>query len=140
MNRDERIRSFQKRVQMILNSTAFFLEFIVSLIVIFIVVIGIISLVSQVISDIAGASGSLHYISFLEMAMTIIIGIEFLKMLCRHNIEAVIEVILFYLARQLIVETTTMVEGLICVLSVACLFAVRKYLLLPKENTKDDPK
>ncbi len=69
---------------------------------------------------------------FLGIAFNIIIGLEFLKMLCNSNLSTVVEVLLFALARQLIVEHTTVFENLIGVLSIAILFLIRKYLFIPQ--------
>lgn len=66
--------------------------------------------------------------NFLSTAFNLVIGIEFIKMLSKHNPETVIEVLLFALARQLIVEHTSTMENLIGIISIAILFAVRKYL------------
>ena len=65
---------------------------------------------------------------FLAAAFNLVIGIEFIKMLCKHTPATVIEVLLFAIARQLIVEHTSTLENLIGIISIAALFAVRKYL------------
>ena len=70
----------------------------------------------------------------LDRAMTLAIGIEFIKMLCNHTPETVIEVLLFAIARQLVVVHTTPLENLLTVVAIAGLFAVRRFLL-----HKDDP-
>ena len=49
-------------------------------------------------------------------------------MLCKHTPETVIEVLLFAIARQLIVEHTTTMENLVGIISIGILFATRKYL------------
>ena len=61
-------------------------------------------------------------------AFNFVIGIEFIKMLCKHTPETVIEVLLFAIARQLIVEHMTIFQNLIGVIAIAGLFATRKYL------------
>lgn len=66
--------------------------------------------------------------NFLASAFNLVIGIEFIKMLCKHTPATVIEVLLFAIARQLIVEHTSTLENLIGIISIAILFAVRKYL------------
>ena len=53
-------------------------------------------------------------------------------MLCRHNMDSVIEVLMFAMTRHLIVEETSMLEGLICVVAVSILFVVRKFLFVAK--------
>lgn len=73
--------------------------------------------------------GSLDAFSkYLSTAFNLVIGIEFIKMLCKHSPETVIEVLLFAIARQLIVEHTSSFENLIGILSIAILFGTRKYL------------
>ena len=65
---------------------------------------------------------------FLASAFNLVIGIEFIKMLCKHSPGTVVEVLLFAIARQLIVEHTSTYDNLIGIISIAILFAVRKYL------------
>ena len=49
-------------------------------------------------------------------------------MCIRDRPATVIEVLLFAIARQLIVEHTSTLDNLIGIISIAILFAVRKYL------------
>ncbi|MDO4288591.1 MAG: phosphate-starvation-inducible PsiE family protein [Eubacterium sp.] len=72
---------------------------------------------------------------FLDYAFGTLIGIEFLKMLLKHSTSSVIEVMLFAVARQLIVEHTTPLENLLGIITIAILFIVRKYLYV---STFDD--
>lgn len=65
----------------------------------------------------------------LDKAIILAIGAEFIKMLCKHTPETVIEVLAFALARQLIVGHVTPMENLITVIAIAILFAVRRFLL-----------
>ena len=57
---------------------------------------------------------------------------QFLKMLCRHNMDAVIEVLLFTLARHLIISQSNMFDSLLCIFAIAVLFVVRKFLFVPQ--------
>lgn len=66
--------------------------------------------------------------NYLSIAFNFVIGIEFIKMLCKHTPETVIEVLLFAIARQLIVEHMTIFQNLVGVIAIAALFATRKYL------------
>ncbi|MGN0144431.1 MAG: phosphate-starvation-inducible PsiE family protein [Clostridium sp.] len=66
--------------------------------------------------------------NYLASAFNLVIGIEFIKMLCKHTPETVIEVLLFAIARQLIVEHTSTLETLIGIFAISVLFATRKYL------------
>jgi hypothetical protein len=49
-------------------------------------------------------------------------------MLINHSADAVAEVLLFAIARQLVIGHNTAWEKLIGVIAIACVFAIRKYL------------
>lgn len=70
--------------------------------------------------------------AFLGQALGLVVGVEFIKMLIRHTPGAVIEVLLFAIARQLIVYHTSILETLIGILAVGCAFAIRKFLFVEK--------
>lgn len=65
----------------------------------------------------------------LDKAITLAIGAELIKMLCKHTPETIIEVLAFALARQLIVGHAKPLDNLITVVAIAILFAVRRFLL-----------
>ena len=73
--------------------------------------------------------GAKSLVKILGDAITLAIGAELIKMLCKHTPETVIEVLAFALARQLIVEHTTPWENLITVVAIAVLFGIRRFLL-----------
>ena len=73
---------------------------------------------------------------FLHMALNIVIGIEFLKMLCRHNLSSVVEVLLFTVARHMVATDTSSLENLFTVIAVAVLFCIRKWLFIPNLDNK----
>lgn len=66
--------------------------------------------------------------NYLSKAFNFVIGIEFIKMLCKHSPQTVIEVLLFAIARQLIVEHMSIFGNLIGIFCIGALFAIRKYL------------
>lgn len=68
-------------------------------------------------------------VTILDDAITLAIGAELIKMLCKHTPETIIEVLAFALARQLIVGHSSPWENLVTVAAIAILFAVRRYLL-----------
>ncbi len=65
----------------------------------------------------------------LDKAITLAIGAELIKMLCKHTPETIIEVLAFALARQLIVGHSAPLQNLITVVAIAVLFAIRRFLL-----------
>ena len=75
------------------------------------------------------ASGAFN--SFLGHAFNLVIGLEFIKMMSKHTPGSAIEVLLFAIARQMIVEHTTPFENFLTVVTIAGLFAIRKFLFVP---------
>lgn len=75
---------------------------------------------------------------FLENVMTFAIGVEFVKMLCTHTPGTVIEVLLFAIARQMIVGHVSGFEVLAGVAAIAGLFATHKYLYCKSLGESDE--
>ena len=69
------------------------------------------------------------FTEFLANALSLVVGVEFVKMLCRHSAQTVVEVLLFATARQMVVEHMDPVQTLIGVIAIAILFAIRKFLM-----------
>ena len=67
---------------------------------------------------------------FLGNALSLLIGVEFVKMLARHTAENLLEVLMFAIARPMVVGHLNMFETLIGVIALGTIFAIRKYLLM----------
>lgn len=65
---------------------------------------------------------------YIGNIMALAVGVELVKMLSQHSPAAIVEILMFAIARQMIVGHGSAIEVLLGVLSVAVLFAVRKYL------------
>lgn len=75
----------------------------------------------------------------LEKALTLVVGVEFVKMLILHTPESVIEVLLYAVARQIIVSHNgSALENLYGVLAIAVIFVVKKYLLGTKDSNSKE--
>ena len=75
---------------------------------------------------------------YMDLIFMLVIVIEFLVMLCKPNSENVIEVLIFLVARHMIVGETTPYQDFVSVVSVALLCVVRRYLRI--NNEKRDEK
>lgn len=69
--------------------------------------------------------------SFLERSLDIVIGIEFIKMLAKHSPGSSLEVLLYAIARHLVVGHDSALENLLSVGAIALIFIVRKYFFVP---------
>jgi len=113
-----------------LYELTFSLELVIAAIVLLLIIVQIIGLISIILSGIEDGQTFANYSNLLRIAFDIVIGIEFLKMLYMHNMDSVVEVLLFTLARHLIIQFDTTLDALVCIIAVAILFVVRKYLFV----------
>ena len=72
---------------------------------------------------------------FLSGTLLLVMGIEFVKMLALHTADAVVDVLLFTIVRQMIVNHTDAVETLLGVAAVAGIFAIKKFLQTKEETS-----
>ena len=79
---------------------------------------------------------SLEIRTFLERALDIVIGIEFIKMLAKHSPGSVLEVLLYAIARHMIVGHEDAVQNLVSVVAIALIFIIRKYFFVPSFGHK----
>lgn len=75
---------------------------------------------------------------YLAKIFILVIGIEFLQMLCRPNADNIIEVLLFLVARHMIVYDTTTLEDFVSVISIAILCVLRRYLHTAEKRVKNE--
>ena len=115
------------------------LEIVVSLLVILAIALSLYSTALSLLGMARDPADPDNLQQFLSVAFNVVIGIEFLKMLCRHNLGTVVEVLLFATARQMVVEHTTPQENILMVAAIAILFVIRKYLFIPELDDKTSP-
>lgn len=116
------------------------LEMVMALIVLCGIIVSILSLISdfEIFHSMLGDTAKFR--AFLEDVFVIVIGIEFLQMLCKPNSDNVMEVLIFLVARHMIVGETTPFEDFISVISVGLLCVVRRYLHVTKEKEQSREK
>lgn len=114
------------KVQNFIFKTAMLLELLVALIVIFALLI----MFTQVPNLLKSLVFSGEFNQFLKNIFDLIIGIELLKMLCRHDLDSVVEVLLFSTAREMIIEHMPIYLTLVGIIAIAVLFMIRKYLFV----------
>lgn len=113
-------------LQTIMQKMTSYVELVLSEFLLLVVVALSVRLIAQSVPQVWSQQIDVMY--YLESAMTLAIGIEFVKMLCTHTSETVIEILLFAISRQMIVEHLSTTETILGVGAIAGLFAVRKYL------------
>ena len=119
----------RKKLQDKMFELSYLFELFISVIVGVAVIILSVRLIIDTLNVSIYVDGVNSLVKILDDAIILAIGAELIKMLCKHTPETVIEVLAFALARQLIVGHAKPWENLITVLSIASLFAIRRFLL-----------
>lgn len=113
----------------------YYLELVISAILVVIIIALSFKLMTSAMNTTALAQDDALTV-FLGKAMTLAVGVEFVKMLCKHTPATVIEVLLFAIARQMIIGHGTAVDTVLGVAAIAGLFAVRKFLFHSFDETE----
>ena len=109
-----------------IKSLASYLEIVLAICLIAIIAIFIIKTILEAVQGIR--ANTLELDTILSNVLTLAIGVEFVKMLSSHSSSTVIEVLLFAIARHMVVGHGSMVDTAIGVACIAGIFATRKFL------------
>lgn len=92
----------------------------------------------------------LHVIAFADMplgdymddilivAFNVVIVVEFVRMLIKHSMNTIVEVLIFAIARGLVVGHEKPVYALISIISIAILLASRKFLFCEHDFEEEE--
>ena len=106
------------------------LEVVLSGIVLVALLLSIVPLV-ELMPGLLTDADSMEVHTFLERALDIVIGIEFIKMLAKHSPGSVLEVLLYAIARHMVIGHESAFENLLSVAAIALIFVVRKFFFVP---------
>ena len=106
------------------------LEVVLSGIVLAALLMSIVPLV-ELMPGLLTDADSLEIRTFLERALDIVIGIEFIKMLAKHSPGSSLEVLLYAIARHMVVGHESALENLLSVSAIALIFIVRRFFFVP---------
>lgn len=114
-------------------------EILLSIVILIVIALAGIRLIHAV-TEISVLNMDMDFFSeFLSNALSLVVGVEFVKMLCLHSAQTVVEVLLFATARQMVVEHLQTTQTLIGVIAIAILFAIRKFLMTGEDDMAHVP-
>ena len=125
------------RVRTIIEKVCDVIEILIALAVCVGLVISFILFLPDAAALMSASGDTQNFLAFIEAMFSFIVGVEFIKMLLKPSAENVIEVLVFLVARHMILETSTAVDLLLSVISVAVLFAVRLMLRYYRQRFHD---
>ena len=109
------------------KKVAHLLELLMALYVLVAIVVQMVNVTKELYAF-ATASSSESFLEMLAGILVVVVGIEFFALLCKPSVERVLEVILFVLARHMIVHETSAIEDLIVVVSIAIVVLVDAWI------------
>lgn len=123
-----------------IQQTISFIAGCFELLVAAILIIGLLITMVHVPEQMAELFRKDNFNTFLSSIFEVIIGIELLKMFCRHNLDSVVEVMIFTVSREMIINHMAIIETLIGIVAIALLFVIRKFLFVSAlDKDEDDP-
>ena len=120
---------------------AYVFEYILAMVVLIAVFLGTIDVLRTIwelyVVDFQTPVGYNELNSLLGQILLLVIGVELVVMLSLHLPGALIEVLLYAIARKLLLlpKTSGMIDLLLGIIAIAGLFAIRKYLLTNDNST-----
>ena len=124
----------EKYARIFLKKLTKIMEFIIAIVL----ACGIIIMIGQLvlsIRELPDLNTYPNYDDLLTACFNLIIGVELIRMLYLHTPVTVFEVLLFAIARQVIIDHSSPLNSLIGVVAIAILFATRKFLFAPFDET-----
>lgn len=133
-----------KRFMRFIAAFGRYVEAALAIIILIVIVLSMIQLMRDLTQMSIGDLQTGFFTGFLNKILTLAVGVEFVRMLCKHTADTIVDVLLFATARQMVVEHLDPLQTLLCVLAIGGLFAIRKYLLLSsrrqqRNEAQDDP-
>lgn len=127
-----------KKIRNFIYDSCDIMELVMAMLVLVAIFVAFISLWGPFMEFVNSRFEHGSFLTFVGYVFNILIGIEFLKLLCHPSANTVLEVLTFLVARHMIIEDTSVVENLLSIISIAALFAMKKYLDLPTNEGSTD--
>ena len=126
--------NIRKHFNGIIYNISRYVEIALSIVILVVIVLAGVRLVMEIAGTSVSSMDTEFFTSFLSQALSLVVGVEFVKMLCRHSAQTVVEVLLFATARQMVVEHLAPTQTLIGIIGIGILFAIRKYLMTDSDD------
>lgn len=113
-----------------IHKTLHFLEFVIAIITL-VVLVGMLGLEIYRMFTVSNYFASIH--TYLHNILTLVVGLEFVRMLLDMTPANTLEVLIVAIARQVIIAHDNPWSNVASVLCIAGLFAIRRFLI-PRED------
>lgn len=121
-----------KKVEFVLRKVLHFLEGVIAIMTL-LVMVGMVGLEVYKMCTQAGYFSDVHH--YLHNILTIVVGLEFVRMLIDLTPANTLEVLIVAIARQVIISHDDPISNIACVICIAGLFATRRFLIPKAQMT-----
>lgn len=121
-----------KKTEFIIRRVLHFLEGVIAIMTL-IVMVGMVGLEVYKMFTVEGYFSDIH--TYLHTILTIVVGLEFVRMLIDMTPANTLEVLIVAISRQVIISHEDPLSNICCVLCIAGLFATRHFLIPKNEMT-----
>lgn len=122
-----------KKYHDILFRISYYMELFLAILITIAILILSIELIPTIVNMVRESDFS-NFNQFLSQALSLVVGIEFVKMLCKHTPDTIIEVLMFATARQMVVEHLALIETMTGIIAIGILFFIKKYLFTKSQT------
>ena len=121
-----------KRTEKIIRKLLHLMEGIIAILTL-VVMVGMVGMEVYKMITVEGYFADIH--NYLHNILTILVGLEFVRMLIDLTPANTLEVLIVAIARQVIISHDDPISNVCCVLCIAGLFATRHFLIPKNEMT-----
>lgn len=125
---------FFKKTDKFIHKILHIIEFFIAILTL-IVMVGLIGLEIYKMFTVSGYFNDAS--TFLHHVLTIVVGLEFVRMLIHLTPANTLEVLIVAISRQIIIDHDNAISNIVCVLCIAGLFAIKRFLI-PREDLKEE--
>lgn len=127
---------FSKLLSKRIEKTVHIIELIIAVIIIAGIGLGMVQLLRYFLLIVRAAPDTAYDLiqSFLGLALLLIVGAELIHMILYHSTEALLELILFVIARKMLIYSNNVVDLIFGTIAIALVFFTMKFLVDSGEN------
>ena len=96
--------NIRKHFNTIIYNISRYAEIALSMVILLVIALAGFRLIMEVADTSVMSMDTEFFSAFLSQALSLVVGVEFVKMLCQHSAQTVVEVLMFATARQMVVE------------------------------------
>jgi hypothetical protein len=129
-----------EKLKLRIRKLTYYLEFLLALFIIIAVMIGMVDLVKYfgLIFTTNPIDTYEVFQKFLGHVLLMVVGVELVVMLVYHSPSSVIEVLLYAVARKMLIGNQGMLDFILGILAIAAIFGIRKFLFVKDISSGND--